>query len=287
VAYTVTDACDAAPTVTVDPSDPIGPPLAVGLLTITVTATDASGNIGSASVTVTVNPIEATFDFDPNTLNIANANGRVTGHIQLPPGCGTCEQIDLLSIALEGPLGMASPITDPKFGFVTAPCVDEDGDGVLEYLVKFERADVVIIAEEPTSLLTISGHLLASSSFGTAAFEGTDEIRVIQKGKKGKAAKLVARRADIYELSQNRPNPFNPTTKIAFQLPEAGEVSLVIYNLQGQLIRVLVQDVHAAGSYQVEWNGRDEGGRAVSSGVYFYRFVSPGLVQTKRMLLLK
>lgn len=88
-------------------------------------------------------------------------------------------------------------------------------------------------------------------------------------------------------LFQNVPNPFNPSTLIAYQLPEAGRVSLVVYSLLGQPVRALVQDHQEAGYYKVTWDGKDAYGRPVSSGVYLYRFVSKGQVETKRMLLLK
>ena len=85
----------------------------------------------------------------------------------------------------------------------------------------------------------------------------------------------------------NVPNPFNPSTHIAYQLGEPGEVTLVVYNLLGQPVRVLVREQQEAGYYQVTWDGRDVQGRPVSSGVYLYRFVSGSFVQTNRMLLLK
>ena len=64
-------------------------------------------------------------------------------------------------------------------------------------------------------------------------------------------------------------------------------MSLVVYNLLGQQVRVLSQGYEEAGFYRVTWDGRDAYGRQVASGVYLYRFVSAGLVQTNRMLLLK
>jgi sugar lactone lactonase YvrE len=91
----------------------------------------------------------------------------------------------------------------------------------------------------------------------------------------------------FYSLAQNAPNPFNPSTQIEYQLPESGEVRLVIYNLLGQQIRTLVQGAREAGIHRVGWNGQDGYGRAVSSGLYLYRFESEGLVQTRRMVLLK
>jgi hypothetical protein len=90
-----------------------------------------------------------------------------------------------------------------------------------------------------------------------------------------------------YAVLQNAPNPFNPSTEIAFQLPEAGEVSLAVYNLLGQQVRTLAAGRHHAGYHRVVWDGRDAAGRSVSSGVYLYRFVSEGLTETRQMLLLK
>lgn len=90
-----------------------------------------------------------------------------------------------------------------------------------------------------------------------------------------------------YGLSQNAPNPFNPSTLIEYRMPVAGEVSLLIYNLLGQEIRTLVHGDQTAGTHQAIWDSRDRNGRPVSSGVYLYRFVSEGWVESRRMLLLK
>lgn len=90
-----------------------------------------------------------------------------------------------------------------------------------------------------------------------------------------------------FALWQNTPNPFNPSTQIGYALPRAGEVRLVIYNLLGQQIRALVEGDQGAGQYRVEWDGRDDQGRMVSSGVYVYRLVSAGLVESRRMVLVK
>jgi flagellar hook assembly protein FlgD len=72
-----------------------------------------------------------------------------------------------------------------------------------------------------------------------------------------------------YGIAQNAPNPFNPETQITYQWPEAGEVTLSIFNLLGQQIHTIVQAHKPAGTYTVIWNGRDAAGRSVSSGVYF------------------
>jgi hypothetical protein len=97
----------------------------------------------------------------------------------------------------------------------------------------------------------------------------------------------VQAEAPAFGLGPNYPNPFNPATQIAFQIPEPGEVSLVVYNLNGQVIRELVRGPQEAGLHRVTWDGRDAAGRGVSSGIYFCRLESRGLVQTRQMLLLK
>jgi Tol biopolymer transport system component len=88
-------------------------------------------------------------------------------------------------------------------------------------------------------------------------------------------------------LSQNYPNPFNPSTQIAYQIATPGAVSLVIYNVVGQSVRTLVGARRNAGIYRVEWDGKDDSGQQMSSGVYLYRLLSQQAVQTRRMLLLK
>lgn len=90
-----------------------------------------------------------------------------------------------------------------------------------------------------------------------------------------------------YQLSYNQPNPFNPTTEIRFGLPRNSHVALKIYNVVGQEVITLIDRDLSAGTYQVRWNGLDNSGRTVSSGVYFYRIRAGDYVQTRQMLLLK
>jgi methionine-rich copper-binding protein CopC len=90
-----------------------------------------------------------------------------------------------------------------------------------------------------------------------------------------------------YALRQNYPNPFNPTTEIAFDLPAATRVSLVVYNVLGQEVRTLVDGQLDAGSHTVQWNGTNNAGQQVSSGIYFYRLSSDRFNDTKKMLMLK
>jgi hypothetical protein len=90
-------------------------------------------------------------------------------------------------------------------------------------------------------------------------------------------------KADKYKLSQNYPNPFNPVTTIEYSLPAAGKVSLSIFDLQGRLVKELVQEEQRAGNYKYAFNGAN-----YASGVYFYKLaVNNKIIGIKKMVLLK
>ncbi len=90
-----------------------------------------------------------------------------------------------------------------------------------------------------------------------------------------------------YQLAQNYPNPFNPTTTISFQIPKAQKVQLLVYNVLGQKVTTLLDKSMSAGDYQVKWDGRNESGVPVSSGIYILHFKAGDFVRNKRMVLLK
>ncbi|MBD3290773.1 T9SS type A sorting domain-containing protein [candidate division KSB1 bacterium] len=90
-----------------------------------------------------------------------------------------------------------------------------------------------------------------------------------------------------YKLAQNYPNPFNQTTMIRYNLPENSEVTLEIYNILGQKVITLIDEIQTAGEKSVVWNGRNQLGEIVNSGIYIYRMKAGDLTKTKRMLFLK
>jgi hypothetical protein len=91
----------------------------------------------------------------------------------------------------------------------------------------------------------------------------------------------------VAALEQNTPNPFNPTTTIAYVLPERGRAMIRVYGADGRLVRTLVDAAQEAGPHEVTWDGRDEHGHVVSSGVYFYRLETDRFRDSKKMVLLK
>ncbi len=90
-----------------------------------------------------------------------------------------------------------------------------------------------------------------------------------------------------FALFQNYPNPFNPETEIRYQLPKKSDVRLTIFNLQGQKIRTLINGYQPAGTHSVKWNGQDQSGNAVVSGVYLYQMRVGNFMETRKMLLLR
>ena len=90
-----------------------------------------------------------------------------------------------------------------------------------------------------------------------------------------------------FSLSQNYPNPFNPETTIEYQLPHASHVKVVIYNLAGQLVRTLIDAQHAAGKFQTHWDGKDELGNQVASGVYLYELQAGNFQANQKMILMR
>jgi len=92
---------------------------------------------------------------------------------------------------------------------------------------------------------------------------------------------------DKFTLSQNYPNPFNPTTTIKFSVPQTSTLRLAVYNLLGQQVKVLLDGVVQAGSQQVMWDGRNQAGNFMGSGIYFYRLEGSSVNVTKKMILMK
>jgi len=90
-----------------------------------------------------------------------------------------------------------------------------------------------------------------------------------------------------FSISQNYPNPFNPHTVIEYALPKESKVKIVVYNILGQKVRVLKDEIEKEGYKRVIWDGRDDSGSEVASGIYFYRIVAENFVKAKKMMMVK
>ncbi|RMD93091.1 MAG: T9SS C-terminal target domain-containing protein, partial [Calditrichaeota bacterium] len=90
-----------------------------------------------------------------------------------------------------------------------------------------------------------------------------------------------------FRLFTNYPNPFNSNTFISYQLPVSVKVTLKIYNLLGDVVSTLVDEIQTAGEYRVVWDGRDSEGHLVASGLYFYQLTAGDFKQTRKLLYIR
>jgi len=90
-----------------------------------------------------------------------------------------------------------------------------------------------------------------------------------------------------FRLSQNYPNPFNPVTTIDYSISQKTPVDLTIYDVTGRRVRSLVREKQFPGGYSVTWDGRNDGGRPVATGVYFYRLIAGRNINVKKMVILR
>ncbi len=90
-----------------------------------------------------------------------------------------------------------------------------------------------------------------------------------------------------FQVQRNYPNPFNPSTRIAYSIGKLGPVSVKIYDVAGRLVRVLVDDIGEPGVYNILWDGMNDSGRHVGSGIYFCMMWSGEFAETKKFILLR
>ncbi|MBI2504877.1 MAG: ASPIC/UnbV domain-containing protein [Candidatus Latescibacteria bacterium] len=162
----------------------------------------------------------------------------------------------------------------PSLGVYTAPDGQQWRQLFFPYVAQVQRVAKPVVWEEEG--LTELGQLMAEEARLFLAAGGEELLEE-------EALFLPA----TTRLGSNYPNPFNPFTQIAFELAEEGWVQLSIYELLGQKVRTLVDEYRLPGTYQVVWDGRDEGGRPVASGVYLYHLQTEEIQETKKMLLLR
>jgi hypothetical protein len=144
----------------------------------------------------------------------------------------------------------------------------------------------------PSDLMTIK---FSFRSVYTNAFEPFIS-RTFKQSNDGKCKELAKTAAGLtdpikeFTIFNNYPNPFNSTTQIKYNIPQSGKVKLIIYNILGQKVKTLVDAIQNTGKYSVIWDGRNEYGNEVGSGVYFYTVVYKSekvSERTKKILLLK
>ncbi|MEA1972732.1 MAG: T9SS type A sorting domain-containing protein, partial [Candidatus Cloacimonadota bacterium] len=140
-------------------------------------------------------------------------------------------------------------------------------------------ADATIYADEDLADATYSYYVTAVYTDGESEPSNTATAEVDNNGD---ASEVV-----VTSLNRNYPNPFNPTTAISFSIAEESKVELVIYNVKGQKVKTLANDVMEAGNHSLIWNGETDNGATVGSGMYFYKMKNGRYTSTKKMILIK
>jgi hypothetical protein len=141
-----------------------------------------------------------------------------------------------------------------------------------------------VSATAPAGVRFVSAYVLFIQPSGLGGAVFVDDASVRYSTVSGVADEPAPR---AYTLHQNVPNPFNPTTTIRFTMEAEAHVQLGVYDVSGRLVRTLVDGIKTVGDHVVEWNGMDNSGRAVHSGVYFYQIKALGISEVRKMTLLK
>ena len=252
--------------------------------------TDANGQaatrltLGSQPGT---NTVEAAVEgLEPVTFT-ATAAEQATPH-RLTKVCGDDQ---------EGPVGAS--LTVPLVVSVS----DEDGAAMAGVIVSFAVTAGEGTLSAATATTNANGHartwLTLGSELGTntveATVEGPESVTFTATGQEDpltsffdffQSGKRIAL-SNSPQLAQNAPNPFNSQTVLAYFLPAPGPAHVEVFALSGQRVAVLQQGLQQAGYHRLRWDGRDDAGRPVASGVYLYRLVTDEAVLTRKLILLR
>jgi hypothetical protein len=254
------------------------------------------GLINEDQLTAAFNYYIVDYDGSRGVHNPALSMALLEDALDRVPASAECTSLDING---DGKLGIADAVTLILMGAedATQACIDRNGD----YL--YDLTDVIKLLSD-----IWSGSTMLAGDIELVNFQmnlTADQIQYVQNVIE--QLDLTAEQAEAFQfaltgdgsgasslpkafsLAQNAPNPFNPSTTIQFSVPEgkAGTVSLKVYDVRGRLVRSLVDATKDAGTYTVFWDGTNENGQKVSSGVYFYRMTAGSFTQTRKMVMLK
>ncbi len=238
------------------------------------------------------------FKWDNNTVILADSVVKMTDDDRRMPAPVTVQTADLATgtesaESYEGVLTKvenATIISVNDYDFTvddgSGGCLVDD-DGIASIYLNIDSDAGVVVAAGDTfrvgdQISFIQGVFLFS--FGTSKIEVRD---LNDMGIDTGVRNAVTAKPLTYALEQNYPNPFNPETRIYFQLAGPQKTQLVIYNLRGQVVRTLVDRQYGPGHHVVNWDGRDNYGIRVPSGMYIYRIKAGDFIAHKKMMLVK
>ena len=162
----------------------------------------------------------------------------------------------------------------------TTPSLLSAGEGAL-LAVDFSKSEEVTA---DSVLLSFSDIVVSDSSGNSMDATGESGTLNVPTGIADAGQQNIPQE---FELHQNYPNPFNPKTTISFGIPKTSDAKLAIFNLLGQEVRTILFRGLSPGYHSVEWNGVNDNGYRVESGIYFYQLRAGDFVQTKKMVMLK
>ena len=247
-----------------------------GNASVTVFATDGEDTDSTSFVFTVVNTQDAPSEFewmslDTDTIDVTMVNSYLEYSLEwtesLDPDQETITYLVYLSVGRYGSRLVAS-VTDNAYTLSYAAL----SDTVFSKLPSIPRAQASFTVD-------------ATDGIDTVSVTGDQKVVVLDRG-----GFLSVENTGIpsqYALSDNYPNPFNPSTRIQFQLPQSATVNLVIYNMVGQEIKRFTMTNLNAGYHSVMWNATNNDGAPVSNGVYLYQLQTDQFVQTKKMVFMK
>lgn len=247
-------------------------------------------NVGKAEIgeenTVTV-PLEVTNQDDLVGIDIALKYSEGVTLKEVRFENSRIDYFDLKATMLDAEKRQIVIMAVPQTSMTKKPALMA-GTGPVAYLV-FERNDASVKEIEFEPFVMEDPHhsnFFVYGNIATGQYEQWREDPVIEETRVSLSA-ASGSMPNSFALKQNYPNPSNPSTEISFDLPKASVVELRIYNVIGQEVRTLANSAMEAGQHKIVWDGRDEGGSSVASGVYFYRLTAGSYTDTKKMMLLK
>jgi hypothetical protein len=235
---------------------------AAGLITLPAVADESLGKVASvdAAGSLSWTAPEATNDAEVVKISLGLSNSASVYAVQLSSKIDAGISIDGVNAALPDGWEMKWNVVDNELRVAMAGATPLPSGSVATVMVRLKNNE---------GRINFATDALLNENFQSL---GAVEIAAVPT---------------VFALGQNYPNPFNPSTTIKYQIANEANVSLDVYNLQGQKIRTLVAKEQKAGYYSVVWDGRNEAGQTVSSGLYLYRVQAGSFVATHKMLLIK
>ncbi len=259
--------------------------LTLGTYMITLKVTDNSGNTTTAVTSLTVNPItqESEENNQPDKADGPVGSGKpVSGSI------GTILDFDWFYFDLTGTgsitISLSINTTGQDLDWYLYTASNTTNYVARGYTTNNPETGSYNATTTGRYYVKVVGYNWAMSDYSLRVTSNGMAVAGIA-GLDEKKENVVI--SQVLLLGQNYPNPFNPSTTIAFQLPQAGPVALKVFNIAGQLVKTLIDEEKGIGEHTVIWNGTNEVGADVPSGIYFYRLQAGEFSETKRMTLLK